>query len=231
MSNIKFIKNYPKKNYEHAVVAVDVVLLSVIDHRLKVLLIKLKEEPFAGSWALPGGLVAQNETLEQSAQRHLRDKAGAAHIHLEQLYTFGDPNRDPLGWVVSVAYLALVPQYQFAPKTSDRYSAIEWHDIEKLPQLAYDHKLIITKAHDRLRSKLEYTNIAYSLLPKEFTLGELQKLYESILCHELDKRNFRKKLISLDILKKLGKIKEGEANRPAQLYSFSKQSPQVVEIL
>jgi 8-oxo-dGTP diphosphatase len=228
---MKKIKNYPQKTFEHAVVAVDVVIFSVYNNQLQVLLLELKEDPYKNCWALPGGLLTRGETLDQAALRHLQEKAGAQSLHLEQLYTFGDPNRDERGWVVSVAYLALVPHNLFTPKTISRYAGIAWHPVKSLPSLAYDHKEIIQTAYKRTQSKLEYTNIVYSLVPKEFTLTQLQQLYEVILDTNLDKRNFRKKILSLGLLKKLNRRQEGEANRPAQLYSFVKTSPQFVEIL
>lgn len=227
----KMIKNYPKKQFKHAIVAVDVVIFSVIDDQLKVLLLELKEKPFAGMWALPGGLVATDENLKEAAERHLSERAGATSIHIEQLYTFGEVNRDPLGRVVSVAYLALVPEKLFAPKTLSRYSDIKWQAVKSLPQLAYDHKEIINKAYKRLKGKLSYTNIVYSLLPKDFTLTELQTLYEIILDKELDKRNFRKKINSLDLLVKRNKKRTGQPSRPAQLYGFKDSSLKEIDIL
>jgi 8-oxo-dGTP diphosphatase len=228
---IKRIKNYPKKGFAHAVVAVDVVIFTVINHKLNVLLLELNEDPFSGRWALPGGLVTKSESLDESVKRHLETKAGVAGIYFEQLYTFGEPNRDPKGWVVSVAYMALVNRVRVHPKTSDRYRNIAWKDVNNLPEMAYDHKLIVKIGIERLRSKLTYTNIIYSLMPREFSYTELQQMYESILEEKLDKRNFRKKIDSLGLLTKLNKKRKGEPSRPAQLYSFKSRTPKIVEIL
>lgn len=229
---MKVIKNYPQKSFDHAVAAVDVVLFTVSENKLKVLLLKLKEDPFKDSWALPGGLLAPNETLGAAAQRHLKTKVGVnSNILIEQLYTFGDPDRDPNGWVISVAYMALIPENKFKPNTQDRYADIEWHDVSDLPKLAYDHKLVIQKAIERLKSKLEYTNIIYTLMPEEFTLTQLQKVYETILSKNLDKRNFRKKILSLGIIKSLKRKSQSGTNRPAELYSFTSHSLQEIKVI
>ena len=225
------ISNYPQKTYEHPVVAVDVVVFTLIKNELNVLLLELSEEPFSGIWALPGGLVTNNETLEESAHRHLATKASIKNAYIEQLYTFGNPKRDPKGWVVSVAYMALLPEQIEDLKTIERYKSIAWHPVKSLPSLAYDHPEIIKMGVKRLQGKLSYTNIVYTLLPEEFTLTELQEVYESILGHELDKRNFRKKIDSLDLVIKLDKKTKGGAHRPASLYRFKKMTPQEVEIL
>lgn len=231
MDAAKQVPNYPQKSPEHAIVAVDVVIFTVVDGALKVLLLELQEEPFAGKWALPGGLVRVEESLDEAARRHLKTKAGLADIYLEQLYTFGAVNRDPKGRVISVAYMAVVPEGRFEPQTSPRYKQITWRAISDLPRLAYDHSQIIAAAVERLRNKLGYTNIAYSLLPNEFTLSQLQRIYELILGKMLDKRNFRKKILAVGLLKELSKMTTGQASRPAQLYEFMNKSPIVVEIL
>lgn len=223
--------NYPQKSPEGAAVAVDVVIFTVLGSELKVLLLELQEEPFAGKWALPGGLVKLVESLDDAARRHLKTKAGLENIFLEQLYTFGAVDRDPKGRVISVAYFALVPEGRFEPQTSPRYKQITWQAVNSLPELAYDHRLIITTATERLRNKLGYTNIAYSLLPDEFTLSQLQSVYETILGKSLDKRNFRKKILVVGLLKELAKKTTGQPSRPAQLYEFASRQPTVVEIL
>lgn len=223
--------NYPQKSFTHVIVAVDVVIFTIKDNALQVLLLELNEQPFSGQWAVPGGLVQLDESLDAAARRHLSSKAGIKNAFLEQLYTFGETQRDPKGRVVSVAYFALLPDHQIKPSTISRYKSITWHPVKSLPTLAYDHKQIITTAITRLQNKLEYTNIAYSLLPKEFTLTDLQTTYEIILGKELDKRNFRKKILSLNIIKDTGKKTSGSAHRPAQLFSFVSQKPQVVQIL
>ena len=220
-----------KKKYQFTVVATDVVIFTVEDNTLKVLLIGMNKEPYKDHWALPGGLVKPNESVEESAQRNLQEKTGVKNVYLEQLYTFGEVDRDPFGRVVSVAYYALIPTRGVKLKTSKDYTDIKWFDIKKLPALAYDHQQIVKTAVKRLQAKLEYTNIVYSLLPKEFSLSELQSIYEIILDKKLDKRNFRKKILSLNLLEKTDRVRKGTPNRPAQLYKFKKRKPQIVEII
>ena len=225
------IKDYPQKSYDHAVVAVDVVIFSILNQKLSVLLLKLKEDPLAGKWALPGGLVTKNESLTEAVKRHMKNRVGTENVHVEQLYTFGDPNRDPKGWVVSVAYMALLSSNKFEPKTSERYETISWHPIQGLPDMAYDHKEIVLTAVKRLKNKITYTNIIKDLMAAEFTLTELQDMHELILEKPLDKRNFRKKILTLGILAKLEKLKEGTPMRPAQLYSFKDDNLQEISII
>jgi len=215
----------------HVIVATDTLVFTIIDQKLHVLLIKMKKKEWKGTWALPGGLVNINESLDGAAKRHLKDKTSISGIYMEQLYTFGDPSRDPDGHIISTSYMALIPADKVKLKTSKEYEAIEWKPLHKLPKLAYDHKEVIKYGVQRLRWKLEYTNAVYSLLPDEFTLSELQDMYEIILDRELDKRNFRKKILSLKMLKKLGKKRKGEANRPAELFSFKDKKFKIVEVL
>lgn len=223
------MKTQPK--YEFAVIATDVVIFTVDNGELKVLLIKMKKKPYTDYWAAPGGLVGSKESVDQAAARVLKEKAGLANIHLEQLYTFGKVNRDPFGRVVSVAYFALIPSENVKINTTDEYSDIKWFSMGKIPKLAYDHSEVLKVAKERLQSKLEYTNIVYTLLPKEFTLSEVQDIYETILDRGLDKRNFRKKILALKILKKLSKKRGGSAHRPAELYSFINRTPRVIDLI
>ena len=202
--------------------AVDVLIFTTIKNKLGVLLIKIGQGPYQGKWALPGGLVKLNENLDDAAKRILTEKAGLKGVYLEQLYTFGDVNRDARGRSISVAYFALVNSDKFNLQAAEYYTAIEWQDARKLPPMAFDHKKIIESGIGRLKSKLEYTNVAYGLLPKEFSLTELQQIYEIILGKKLDKRNFRKKVKTLNILKAVNKTTKGLKNRPAELYQFTK---------
>lgn len=217
------------QNLRFAVLAVDTVLFAVLKGELKVLLMKINRPPhYRGEhWGLPGGLVDPKETAEESAVRHLWEKGGAKFSYLEQLYTFSALRRDPRGRVVSVAYMALTPAADVKKRPGD----IKWFSVIKLPKLAFDHKEIIETAVERLRAKLEYTNLAFGLLPEEFTLGELQRLYEVILGHRLDKRNFRKKIFSLKLLRDLKKKRKVGRTRPAGLYRFSERRERVVGIL
>lgn len=214
-----------------AAVAVDVAILTVKDGQLNVLLIKAKSSPFPEKWVIPGGLVAPKESIEDAVKRHLLTKTGLKNVYFEQLYTFGKVDRDPRGRVVSVAHFVLIPYGAFEPKTSEAYADIQWFPILKIPKLGYDHNEIAEAAFERLKAKLEYTNIVCNLLPNEFTLGDLQKIYEIILGKNLDKRNFRKKILQTKLLKKISKKTIGDAHRPAQVYSFAKHTPQFIEII
>lgn len=219
------------KKYKYPVIATDVVILTVDENELKVLLIKMKKKPYEDCWAMPGGLVGGDESVDDAAKRQLFTKAGIKNVFLEQLYTFGEVDRDPFGRVISVSYFALISSVGINLKTAEEYEDIQWFSVDNLPKLAYDHKKIIKCAVERLRAKLEYTNIVYSLLPVEFTMREMQKAYEIILDKKLDKRNFRKKIFSLNLIKNIGKKTAGDTNRPAELYKFIKKSPQIVQIL
>ncbi len=232
------IKNYfPKtknNSYKFDViigpaVATDVLIFTIKDNKLNVLLIKIASGPYKNKWALPGGLVQINETLDMTAKRVLQEKAGIKGIYLEQLYTFSDLNRDIRGRVISVAYFALVDSDKFNLKTMEKYySDIRWHSVNSLPSLAFDHRKIVKYGYNRLKGKLEYTNIAYGLLPYEFTLPEMQKVYEIILDQKLDKRNFRKKIKLLNIIEPTGKVKHART-RPAKLYRFKKRQLEFVK--
>lgn len=212
-------------------VAVDVLVFTVLRGRLQVLLIEIGGGPYADQWALPGGLVRIEESIDEAAERVLLEKAGVDGIYLEQLYTFGAPKRDKRGRSVSVSYFALVNTDACHPKVTEYATAIEWHPVEKLPVLAFDHREMIALGRERLQNKLGYTNIAYGLLPKEFTLSELQSVYESILGRDLDKRNFRKKIQALGIVKGSGKKRQQGVSRPAQLFVFAERKPRTVDIL
>lgn len=218
------------QRYKFAAIATDVVVFTLRNNEPNVLLIKMKKKPYSGFWAAPGGLVLPRESVDASAKRILRTKAGLSNVYLEQVYTFGGVNRDPFGRVVSVAYMALIP---FTDKilTTPDHDEIAWFSVRSLPKLAYDHREIISTSFKRLQAKLEYTNIVFSLLPKDFTLSEMQIVYESILGKTIDKRNFRKKILSLGIVKSTGSKRAGEANRPAKLYSFVTRKQKVVDIL
>jgi 8-oxo-dGTP diphosphatase len=160
----------------------------------------------------------------------LSEKTGVQDLYLEQLYTFGDAQRDPVAHTVAVAYFALVPYFDQALRSGEKYADVGWFPVRALPPLAYDHNAIAEYALQRLRAKLGYTNIVYSLLPREFTLAELQDMYEVILNRQLDRRNFRRKILTLGLLKPLDRTRRG-AHRPAMLYAFVRRSPMNVEVL
>jgi len=200
-------------------VAVDIVVFTVQQQTLKALLIERGIAPFRGTYALPGGFVLPAETLEEAAFRELREETGTADVYLEQLYTFGDPGRDPRGRVVTVAYYALVPTDRSPLLAGTDAASAGWFAISELPPLAFDHASIVQHAIERLRNKLEYSNVGFQLLPAKFTLSALQSLHEAILGKPLDKRNFRRKILSLGLLKPL-KEKLITGHRPAELFSF-----------
>lgn len=219
-----------KKKLQNIKVAVDVVVFTVAEDELRVILIQMKKNPLKGMWAFPGGLINQKESPGDAAKRELREKTGLGKVYLEQLYTFGEPKRDPLSRVVSVAYFALINNSGVKLKTTSKYADIKWVSVDKLPKLAYDHSNIAKYALQRLRWKLEYTNVAYSLLPKYFSLSDLRRAYEIILGRSLDRRNFQRKIFSLSILKKTSRKQTGK-HRPANLYEFKNRNPMIVEVL
>jgi len=198
---------------------VDIVVFTVKGDKLVVLLTKRTEEPFAEKFALPGGYVWQGETTKQAVERILDTKVGDADVFFEQLYTFDNPDRDPRGPVVSVAYFALMPETILR---EDMRPNVVVEPVDSLRDLAFDHREILIKATQRLRNKLLYSNVAYSLLPDFFTLTQLQEVYEAIIGSSFDKRNFRKKILSLDLLRTTDKKTVRSSHRPASLYAFKK---------
>jgi 8-oxo-dGTP diphosphatase len=213
-------ENYDPSDYERPSVTVDVVIFSLVGEDLQVLLIKRKKPPFAGMWAIPGGFVRMEESLEEAALRELAEETGVTDVYIEQLYTFGDPDRDPRTRVITVAYFALVPYNAIRHRPGTDAAETGWFSVFDLPELAFDHDQILDYALTRLRYKLEYTSVGFQLLPDVFTLSELQKAYEIILGEKLDKRNFRRKILSADILEETGKKKKEGEGRPAMLYRY-----------
>ena len=205
--------------------AVVVVIFTVIEGRLSVLLIERAAEPCRGQWALPGGLLQPGETIDGAATRKLRGETGVSDVFLEQLYTF-----DRLGTgsaEIVVAYFALV-QAGEARLREDLEWRPAWQPLRGLGPLAFENERILDYARERLRSKLEYTNVAYSLLPPRFTLRELQDVYEAILDEEVDKRNFRRRVVGLGIVRETGETQKRGAHRPAKLYEFTSRKPMVL---
>jgi len=219
------------KKYKHAIIATDVAVFTIENRLLKILLTKMENPPYRGRWAMLGGLVKPDEPVNEAAKRHLRDKLDLKHSHLEQLYTFGDVNRDPSGRIVSVAYFSLISRNRIFLAQGKGKNRLSLVPVGQLPQMAYDHKKIARYAIDRIRKKIEYTNIVYSLLPDEFTFTELQKTYESILDKKLDKRNFRKRISALNIIEKTDNKTVGQAHRPATLFRFVEKEPRIVQML
>lgn len=190
---------------------------------LKVLLIRRKLPPYEGEWALPGGFVQMEESVDEAAVRELQEETGVADVFLEQLYTFGAVGRDPRDRIVSVAYYALINLQQQTLKASTDASDAQWFEVSDVPPLGFDHAEIFHCALTRLRGKIRYEPIGFELLPTVFTLSQLQKLYEQILERPIDKRNFRKKLLKMDLLIDTGDKETGVAHRAAQLYRFDTQ--------
>ncbi|GCE03953.1 NUDIX hydrolase [Dictyobacter aurantiacus] len=212
---------YDVNKYERPSVTVDVLMMSLRQRDLQILLIKRRAWPYEGMWAIPGGFINMNESLESAAKRELQEETGVQDVYLEQLYTFGDPGRDPRTRVITVVYFALLDSERLQVRAASDAADVGWFSVYELPQLAFDHQEIVDYALNRLRNKLEYTTIAFNLLPEQFTLRELQRVYEIILHRRLDKRNFRKKILSTNILEDTGAKKMEGTHRPARLYRFN----------
>ena len=212
-----------RTSYPPFALTVDLVLLTLIEDRLCVLAVRRAAEPFKGRWALPGGFVQPDENLEQAARRELREETGldAARIHLEQLATYGDPDRDPRQRVVSVAYLALAPGLP-APTAGSDAATAAWVEVDQLlrsrSSIAFDHAQILRDGVDRARSKIEYTPLATAFCPREFTIAELRRVYEIVWGTELDPRNFHRKVTGTKGFVVDTKKRRVERGRPAQLY-------------
>jgi 8-oxo-dGTP diphosphatase len=205
-------------------ITVDVVIFRLHEDALKVLLIQRAFPPFKGKWAFPGGFVNIDETLEVAALREMEEETGVRDVYLEQLYTFGDPKRDPRGRVITVAYFVLISK-DLEVRAGEEATHAEWHPVEKIPDLAFDHDKILGYAIQRLRYKLEYSAVGFELLPDEFTLSELQKAYEIVLAEKLDKRNFRSRILEAGILVETKHLKTAPGQgRPARLYHYNKSA-------
>jgi 8-oxo-dGTP diphosphatase len=209
----------PLEDHPRPSVTVDVIIFTLRENDLQVLLIKRKYPPFEEMWAIPGGFVEIDESLEDAALRELEEETGVRDVYLEQLYTFGDLARDPRGRVITVAYFALVPAGAVQPRAGDDAADARWWCVYDLPSLAFDHSQVLPYALRRLRYKLEYTAVGFELLPEAFTLSELQAAYEVILGEALDKRNFRRKILGAEVIEETGECRTGEG-RPAKLYRF-----------
>src|SRR5438874_10341974 len=206
--------------YPRAALTVDCVVFGYDEGELKVLLIQRALEPFKGRWALPGGFVRVEETVDDAARRELAEETGLKNVFLEQLYTFGTVDRDPRERVVSVAYYALVKLSDHRAKAATDAANAEWFPISKAPKLAFDHADILATALVRLKGKVRYQPIGFELLPPKFTLSQLQHLYEAVLGVKLDKRNFRKKVLGFSLLVPLKEAFQAGRHRPAQLFRF-----------
>lgn len=212
-----------------AVLTTNIVVFSLRDEQLKLLLIRRQNPPFQGHWSLPGGVVGENEDIEANAMRKLEEGTGVTGVYLEQLYTFGKPARDPRERVVSVAYYALVPSERLRLRNDQRGQDVGWFGVAELPELAFDHADMVEVAHQRLAAKLDYSTIAFQFMPERFTLSDLQNVYQMILNRELDKRNFRKRMLAMNQIRQTGEVRRNGSHRPARLYRVS--NPHEVQII
>jgi len=203
-------------------VAVDCIIFGFDDSELKLLIHKRKFEPFRGHWSLFGGFMAENESLDDAANRILFELTGLEHIYMEELQTYGKIERDPAGRVISVAYYALIPAHRYSEEYSRKYGAT-WVSMKELPKLIMDHDSMVKKGLRRLRRRASSQPIGFELLPREFTIPKLQALYEAIYQTRLDKRNFRKKILSMDVLVKLEEKDKSTSRKGAYLYRFDKR--------
>jgi len=202
-----------------AYLTADIVIFTIRSGRLEILLIERGGEPFRGCWALPGGFVEHDEDIDAAAGRELEEETGVKGLSLEQFHAFGDPNRDPRGRVVTVAYYTLVPPGRLSPRAADDAARARWFDAEQLPPLAFDHAAIVALARQRLGSELERTTRAAPFLPKAFTLSELRALHELIRHESIDPRRFRKRTLALELVEPTGRVRSRGA-RPVRLYRF-----------
>ena len=223
LSRMPFTYEYPR-----AALTVDCVVFGFDEGALKVLLIRRGIEPYQDHWALPGGFVKPDETLAAAALRELQEETGLREVYLEQLYTFGEIERDPRERVISIAYFALVRRADHLPAAATDAAEAEWFEAEQVPALAFDHAKILKMALERLRGKIRWQPVGFELLPRKFTLTRFQALYEAILGRDLDKRNFRKKLLALDLLVALEEFTTAGSRRPAQLYRFDQRKYQTL---
>lgn len=212
-------------------VTVDSIVFTISKGSLQILLIKRSVAPFKWEWSLPGWFVLESETLQEAAYRDLAEETNVKNIYLEQLYTFSEVKRDPRGRAISCAYIALMSRENMSPKAWSDVSETTFCDIKKLPKLAFDHKKIVDYAIQRLKRKIEYTNVAQYILPKKFTLRQLQDVYETVLDQTIDVRNFRKKIDKIWLVKATWDKEIGVQYRPAKLYTFVNKNIEIVEVL
>ena len=204
--------------YPHPAVTTDIALFTIRADQLAILLVRRGMPPYQDCWALPGGFVNPDECLEAGALRELAEETGIRGVYLEQLYTFGRPDRDPRERIISVAYYALAAAEALTPIAGSDAAEVAWFSMNTLPGLAFDHQDIIAMAQQRLRAKLDYSTVAFGLMTETFTLSELQKVYETIRGETLDKRNFRKHILALNLLAEAGASRRCGKHRPAKLY-------------
>ncbi len=214
---------HPQKSFDayfKSAFTVDNVIFGFDEGKLKILLIKRNEDPFDNYWALPGYFVKEDEDLDAAAERVLREVTGLKNVYLEQVHSFGAPGRHDFGRVITIAYYSLITIADVELHAAGVAQEVAWHNVSDIGTLAFDHERIVEVAYSRLKRSIRSRPIGFELLPPAFTLTDLQHLYEAIWEVELEKRNFRKKILSMDLLKDLGRSQKGVAHRPAKLYSF-----------
>lgn len=207
----------------------NVVVYSLRDGQLKLLLVRRGADPFKSMWALPGGQLQANEDLDSSALRTLEEGTGVAGVYLEQLYTFGEPDRDPRHRTIAVSYFALIPSDRLQLRAAMNAEGVGWFSLNELPQLAFDHAQMVDVARQRLAAKLAYSTIALQFMPERFTLSELQEVYETILDEKMDKRNFRKRILAMEQVAETRQVRRTGSHRPARLYRV--RDPSTVKII
>jgi 8-oxo-dGTP diphosphatase len=212
----------PKFRMPTLTMTTDIVIFTIRDGRLEILLIQRGHPPYQGKWALPGGLVEKDEDLDDCAHRELEEETKVSKVALEQLHTFGAPHRDPRGRLVTVAYYTLVRPDRLHPEAASDAANVRWFAIDALPSLAFDHAKIITMARRRLRARFDESADAFGFLPKKFTMGDLRNLAEVIGGKRLDRRNFQRRMLALELIEETGKTRT-ESGRPARLYCASKR--------
>lgn len=206
------------KKSRACLIAIDCVVFGYLENRIQIALIKRNKKPFKGNWALPGGLVERDETVEQCTYRELLEETGIKDLYLKQCGVMSDPQRDPRGRVVSITFFALIPADKIQLSATEDASSAQWFLIDQIPKLAFDHQEIIKIALTHLQKEISQSPIIFNLLPKKFTLSMVQSIYEEIFNKEIDKRNFRKKILSMPYIVKSRSITRGQQHRPAQLY-------------
>jgi len=229
-TELSFLENYDIHEFDIPLTSVDMSIFTIENDVLKVLLVKRAQFPAKGEWALPGGFInlKADDTLNDTASRKLQEKTGVEISHLEQVATYGSASRDPRGWSVTIAYMALISNKNITLASDESSEEVVWLPIEEIQhnyQLAFDHNVILEESYQRLKSKVQYTSLPINLLPKVFTLSELQKTFELILGYAIEKKSFRRRLLAADIIAETGEMRIG-SNRPAKLYCAKPTSNQ-----
>ena len=214
--------------YPRPALTADIVIFGYDGERLQVLLIQRDAEPFAGAWALPGGFVHENESLDEAAHRELVEETGVSEVYLEQLYTYGDAGRDPRGHVVTVAYFALIDRSRHQLHAATDARDARWFPIDACPTLAFDHKRICQDAVSRLQAKIRYQPLGFELLPQSFLMADFQRLYEAILAKPLDKRNFAKRMKATGLLEETGESVPSARGPAAKLLRYKQDAYQAM---